>query len=266
MVYLKDFQEEAVQQLYTGLKNYMPFWREHGGHPLPDEKDCVLQLKLITGGGKTPIMASFLGNISDNPGAIVLWTTPLSFVAKQTFYNLIDKYNNLLPYANISEASNLTEDVKNDIIQSTDGLDIIIATTGIWNRSDKETLRFTKATEDGGESFWNRLTTERNRPLLIVYDEGHNASIAQIDRLKELNPSGYLIASASPLPDTLQPWPIQPIHIPAKKVVEHGLLKTTIEIGDYHHNWETRIEIVVNKQQKLATKLEIKELNLKLYM
>ncbi|MCW2278726.1 DEAD/DEAH box helicase [Heliophilum fasciatum] len=264
MFTLKDFQEEAVRHLYNGLRQYNPFWRVQGGHPTKDEKTCVLQLKVITGGGKTPIMAKFLGSLPVEPGAIVLWTTPLSFVVKQTFINLLGKYNTLLSHADVYEASNLSDDIKTDIIEKNEGLDIIVATTGLWNRGDKESLKLTKATQDGGDSFWVLLKNMRRRPLIIVYDEGHNASVAQLDRLGELNPSAYLIASASPLPDQLKPWPIEPIHIPAKRIVDHGLLKTTLEIGDYRHNWETRIEIALEKLKHLEERLVNSNINPKI--
>jgi type III restriction enzyme len=63
-----------------------------------------------------------------------------------------------------------------------------------------------------------RKTGAKRRPLLIVYDEGHNLSEQQTEILSELEPDAYLLASATlKLPANFHKAVIQPIKLWAEE-------------------------------------------------
>jgi type III restriction enzyme len=83
---------------------------------------------------------------------------------------------------------------------------LIMATVGSFNQSAKGegSLRVHQKAEDtGGAPLWETLATRTapaspmRRPLIIVYDEGHNLADQQADLLLELEPDAILVASAT---------------------------------------------------------------------
>src|SRR5262249_20906227 len=70
----------------------------------------------------------------------------------------------------------------------------------------------------GDQSPWDRIIERmdgrKRRPLLVVYDEGHNLSEQQTELLAELEPDAYLLASATlKLPAIFQKSVVQPIKL-----------------------------------------------------
>lgn len=98
---------------------------------------------------------------------------------------------------------------------------VYFATVGTFNQKDKEgsTLLIHKSDMDNMEqSTWaalgERLDSEGNRrPLIVVYDEAQNLSDQQTDLLMELEPDGFLVASAT-------------MRLPTKIGTEIGYIKT----------------------------------------
>ncbi len=80
-----------------------------------------------------------------------------------------------------------------------------MATTGLFNNKEQAdgALNIYKKDQDlfGDQSPWERLIARDaggvRRPLIIVYDEGHNLSEQQTKILAELEPEAYLLASAT---------------------------------------------------------------------
>src|SRR6185295_13810623 len=99
---------------------------------------------------------------------------------------------------------------------------LLMTTTGVFNNKEQSegALNIYKKDNDlfGEQSPWDRLierlADKKRRPLVIVYDEGHNLSEQQTDLLSELEPDAYLLASATlKLPSNFQKSVIQPIKL-----------------------------------------------------
>lgn len=144
-----------------------------------------------------------------------------------------------------------------------DSLGIIyLATVGTFNQKGKDAsaLRLFKSDLDNADrSTWNSLkqrvtVDEVRRPLLIVYDEAHNLSDQQTALLMELEPDGFLLASATPkLPQAilrvindlkeLLGWGDADLttYVPSGEVVEAGLVKGEVRLAGYQAQMEETI-------------------------
>jgi type III restriction enzyme len=120
---------------------------------------------------------------------------------------------------------------------------MLMTTTGLFNNKDQAegALNIYKKDNDlfGDESPWERLIArkcnDKRRPMLVVYDEGHNLSEQQTELLAELEPDAYLLASATlKLPANFQKSVIQPIKLwveEAEDAEAFLTLKATDESG-----------------------------------
>ena len=130
---------------------------------------------------------------------------------------------------------------------------IYFATVGTFNQKDKEQggrLIYRCDIDTANQSTWDALKVRpyvdgRKRPLLVVYDEAHNLSDQQTDLLMELEPSAFLLASATMrLPQKLADevnilringWDNDQLitSVDAKAVAASGLIKSTLILGGY---------------------------------
>lgn len=260
---LLDFQQIAADKLVnTGVSYFQGGQDVMGGRPVP----FVGQLKAVTGAGKTPILASVVSRLKP---ALVLWTTKYGAVVDQTVKNLRGKYRPLLGTGNV-EIINFSEVVSASqweyLIERKDGLTILVSTVAAWNSAEKdERLNVHRPCPDWGErTRWDRLKSDRARPLWIVYDEAHNTTTDQVELLDDLNPAGFFVASASQikgrlqfylssLPEETRAERIVPIS--TKAVVDAELLKSTISLADYDSSTEEMIADVVKRRDDLHTRL-----------
>src|SRR5205823_10093000 len=82
---------------------------------------------------------------------------------------------------------------------------VYLATVGTFNQKDKELgdrLIFKSEIDTAEESTWDALklrleSSGLRRPLLLVYDEGHNLTDQQMNLLLELEPDALIAASAT---------------------------------------------------------------------
>src|SRR5881628_1021955 len=77
---------------------------------------------------------------------------------------------------------------------------VLFATVGTFNQKDKEAGNrqiYQCKLDQQNQSTWDSLKNRGQRPLFIVYDEGHNLSDQQTNLLLELKPAVFLIASAT---------------------------------------------------------------------
>ena len=102
----------------------------------------------------------------------------------------------------------------------------------------------------------DRLTSNGlRRPLLIVYDEAHNLSDQQTGLLMELEPDGFMLASATPkLPQAIVRvttdirdglgWEDSDLttYVSSKDVVEAGLVKRQVLLGGYAAPMEETVD------------------------
>lgn len=201
---LLPFQVRASQQIVNRfLKLYGDKKRptEYEGWAVP----FYQALSALTGAGKTPILADAVTQLRIALGQepIVLWISKAKAVVDQTYANFgpSGKYGHLIaPYVPIY----LSEINATQIEDATTPF-VALTTVGTFNQKDKAagTLLVHKTGDDKGDiSLWDTLI-KRNaggsprRPLIIVYDEGHNLSDQQTDLLLELEPDAILVASAT---------------------------------------------------------------------
>lgn len=258
---LLDFQVDAVARLVTGATEYFANGPDRvGGRDVP----YVAQLKAVTGAGKTPILADAITRLSP---ALVLWTTKYGSVVDQTASNLrtSGKYSHLLDTTPVevikfSEIPSAAEWRR--ILEQEKGLTILVSTVAAWNSSEKDSrLNVHRISTDwGSSSRWDQLRSERHRPLWVIYDEAHNSTADQVELLDELDPAGFLVASASSLKGKLQSYLTNlPDEVRAKRlvpirtrdVVMAGLLKSTISIADYDSGTDEMIADVAKRRNAL---------------
>lgn len=217
---LKVFQSDAAK---TIADRYAFF----AGHPYrprkgPKPRPFFQALSALTGAGKTPVLAQAVSlmraHFSCEP--IVFWMSKAKSVVAQT-------YTNFCPggkYAEIADGFSVIGIGQLTPMHIEDGATplMILATTGLFNNRDQSegSLNIYKKDADlfGDSSPWQRLIERkagnRRRPLLIVYDEGHNLSEQQTEILAELEPDAYLLASATlKLPSNFNKAVIQPIRL-----------------------------------------------------
>ena len=219
MLELKAFQIESAK---TIADRYV-FFANHPDRPRKGHKPRPFfqALSALTGAGKTPILAQAVslmrGHFNTEP--IVLWMSKARSVVSQTYTNFSrGKYTDLVDGFRVVYIQHMRPAL---IADGTLPL-LLMTTTGLFNNKEQSegTLNIYKKDSDlfGDHSPWDRLIdrlsgTER-RPLIIVYDEGHNLSEQQTELLSELEPDAYLLASATlKLPANFQQSVIQPIKL-----------------------------------------------------
>ena len=201
---LKPFQVKAAEFIaarYAFFINHpdRPWFKANKPRPF------YQALSAITGAGKTPILAEAVSLMTLHMPVqpIVFWMSRAKSVVGQTYNNFIDggKYSELVDGFNVLRAGDLEPAV---IADGSRGL-LVLATTGLFNNKEQSDgkLNIYKRDEDlfGKESAWERLIARdaggKRRPLVVVYDEGHNLSDQQTAILSELEPDAYLLASAT---------------------------------------------------------------------
>ncbi len=204
MLELKPFQIRAAKQIaerYSAFDSHPHRPLHKGTKPRP----FYQALSAITGAGKTPILAEAVAlmRLHFKAEPIVFWMSKARSVVQQTYTNFSDggKYAVIVEDFSVIRA----RDLEPHIIADGSMPLIVMATTGLFNNKEQAdgALNIYKRDEDlfGDKSPWDRLI-ERDaggvrRPLIIVYDEGHNLSDQQTAILAELEPDTYLLASAT---------------------------------------------------------------------
>lgn len=274
---LLEFQEEAVDQLTDAAADWLDMIASAKRPPLTldDEPIPLLsQIKAITGAGKTPLLAATLAGIG--PG-IVFWTTKSLTVAQQTIEKLRSTYEPLLPPDHRVLDFYPSPGEWEDMFSATSGLTIWVRTVASWNdpkgtASDEDArlnLHRRPMGRDTELSPWEQLAdaTARNRPLWVVYDEGHGQTTVQLDQLLDLQPVGIFAASATPtmsarwrsLVEQLiksKRWgPIYEraqVAIATGKVAEAQLLKNRVVVHDLNVEDSAKLDQVVARYKQLV--------------
>ena len=263
MISLFPFQSEASAKIADRYRNFItdperPGRRGYGKLPF------YQSLQALTGAGKTPIIADALTQMRTvfpiEP--IVLWVSKGKVVVEQTQANFEDggKYHHLISgFTTVSIRDCKQDDVEDD----STGL-IILGTTGMFNTKDKDARRIYEVQKDTGkialwEAIKERPTADgKKRPLIIFYDEGHNLTDQQAERLLELKPDALILATATPrLPEKLAEI-IELLRnndykdsdlattIRSTDVVEAELVKREVHLGGY----VTAAEVALSAMQE----------------
>ncbi len=220
MLELKVFQSKAAKS----ISDRFAFFANHEDRPRKGKKarPFFQALSALTGAGKTPILAESVAQMRSHFGCepIVFWMSKAKSVVAQTLTNFSGggKYSEIIDGFSVINMSQLNP----NLIKDSSTPLLVMATTGLFNNKDQSAgaLNIYKQDADlfGNQSPWQRLVErfdgEKRRPLIIVYDEGHNLSEQQADILNELEPDAYLLASATlKLPDNFNKSIVQPIKL-----------------------------------------------------
>ncbi|MGC1406385.1 MAG: hypothetical protein WA938_06570, partial [Candidatus Dormiibacterota bacterium] len=268
-----DFQRSASAQIATRFVDYLADRPVAGTQKHPQPIPFYQALASITASGKTVILAEAVSEIlpalSVRP--VVLWLSKGKVVVRQTYANLQDggKYRHLLGDFTIRL---LAEYDPSEVAD--DGLAVIFfATVGTFNQKSKDKsalLLFKSDLDTKEEATWEALKRRETadkirRPLLVVYDEGHNLTDQQTELLMELEPDGFLVASATmKLPLALarilttlkdRGWTDESLttHVSSRDVADSGLVKCDVVMGGYTSSMETTIDDLLSEMAK-ATK------------
>jgi type III restriction enzyme len=242
MLELKVFQSAAAKL----IADRFAFYANHADRPHKGKqpRPFFQALSAITGAGKTPILADAATRIRAHLEAepIVLWMSKARSVVGQTHANFSEggKYSHLVEDFRVLSIGDITP----ALLADSSAPLLITTTTGLFNNKKQAegNLHIYKRDQDtfGDESPWERLISRtgngRRRPLVVVYDEGHNLSEQQAEILSELQPDAYLLASATlRLPANFTKSVVTPIEVwveEADEVDEFSALNATNEAGD----------------------------------
>jgi type III restriction enzyme len=247
---LLPFQIEASTQIADRFEKYM---RESLTVTRTKVVPFYQNLSAITGSGKTLILADAIEQIRSRLPIepIVLWLSKGKVVVLQTLTNLsTGKYAELIGGFDVKP---LLDCSPPDVENASRGL-LLVATVGKFNQKDKEQgdrKIFSVGFDVANESLWQLLRKRHTakghrRPLIVVYDEGHNLSNQQTALLAELEPEGLIAASATlRVPEALVhtmgrlrsdlQWTDEDFvtSVASSRVVESGLIKKLVMLGGY---------------------------------
>lgn len=205
MLSLFQFQETAAANVSSRVTEYLDDPARVTVNRKLHVPPFFHALSALTGAGKTAMLAEAVSQIADTMPVkpIVMWLSKGKVVVRQTFENLSPggKYHHLLDGMAVDVLANYKPEVVTDANQPL----VYFATVGTFNQRDKEsgTLLIHKSDVDNMEaSVWDalRLRTDgdgNRRPLIVVYDEAQNLTNQQTELLLELEPDGFLLASAT---------------------------------------------------------------------
>jgi type III restriction enzyme len=189
MLELKVFQSDSAKM----MADRYAFFSNHPDRPRKGIKPRPFfqALSALTGAGKTPILAQAVALMRGHFGTepIVLWMSKAKSVVAQTYTNFSGggKYSEIIEGFRVINIQGLNPHLIMDGLTPL----LLMTTTGLFNNKDQSAgaLNIYKKDNDlfGDQSPWERLIERKHdnkrRPLLIVYDEGHNLSEQQTELL-----------------------------------------------------------------------------------
>jgi type III restriction enzyme len=273
-IQLFDFQQVAANTIATRFDTIL---RDPSAPTMTRQWETFYYqaLSALTGSGKTPILADAVAQmrayLAGEP--LVLWFSKHRVVVEQTLANFQagGKYEGLLEGFVITKLSELRAEGLGDTATPR----LLLATTGSFNQKDRGdgTLRVHKQADDTlpgplWEALRSRTAGGKRRPLIIVYDEGHNLTDQQTDLLIELEPEALLVASATlrtapklmRMIDRLRDygWDDERLITTVKSsdVVAAGLVKSQIALGGFETSMELTLEPMIEAFRVLDSKVE----------
>lgn len=265
MIELLQFQTEAASQVADRFISYLDDPVMVGRARSQRRVPFVQALSSITASGKTVILADATAQVADSmPVApVVLWLSKGRVVVEQSYANLLagGKYAHILGSAVVR---GLGEYDATEVAESTVPL-IYFATVGTFNQRDREEgdrLIFRCDIDTAERSIWDAIKVRTTvagvrRPLIVVYDEAHNLTDQQTDLLLELEPDGFLLASATMRPPSRLSAEIEELkgelgddqivtQVDAKSVADSGLVKCTVVLAGYKTPMEETLDAMLN--------------------
>lgn len=234
-------------------------------------------LASLTGSGKTPMLADAVaqmrGYLTHEP--LVLWVSKHRVVVEQTLANFQagGKYEHLIEGF---VATKLAE-LKAEGLRDASTPRLLLTTAGSFNQKDKGdgTLRVHQNADDTLPGpLWEALRARpvsggERRPLIVVYDEGHNLTDQQTDLLLELEPEALIVASATMRTSAKLLLMIERLRnhgwtddrlvtaVKSSDVVSAGLVKSQLAIGGYETSLEQTLEPMIEAFRNIERKAEV---------
>lgn len=283
MLSLFQFQEDAAATISTHVSGYLDAPAVTTVNKRRHVAPFFQALSAVTGAGKTVILAEAVSQIADTMPIkpVIMWLSRGKVVVQQTYANLAPggKYHHLLDGMAIHALADYSPDV---VSESTQPL-VYFATVGTFNQKDKQggTLLIHKSDVDNMEaSVWDalRIRTDaggNRRPLIVVYDEAQNLSNQQTELLLELEPDGFLLASATMrLPQRIGAE-VQHIRtagydekdlitkVKTADVVSEGLVKETLLLEGYNTPMEDAVSQLLSDMDEATAEAESLGLDLR---
>lgn len=262
MLELKPFQAESAKL----IADRYAYFAHHPDRPRKGKKPRPFfqALSALTGAGKTPILAEAVARIRSQltHEPIVFWMSRARSVVAQTTVNFSagGKYSEIVEGFRVSGIGGLNPQMIKDLGTPL----LVLATTGLFNNKDQSdgSLNIYKADNDlfGDKSPWDRLIErgdgKTRRPLFVVYDEGHNLSEQQTELLSELEPEGYLVASATlRLPPNFAKSVVQPIRLWVEELEKVEDLKNLNALVDDKPDAEQFVTTTVDSAKVVEAEL-----------
>lgn len=265
MIELFQFQQTASAQIAERFIAYLDDRVNAGSEKKPRYVPFFQALSSLTASGKTVILSDATTAVAAAMpvSPVVLWLSKGKVVVEQSYANLLPggKYSHLLGDFDVKL---LAEFDPVDVEESPTPL-MYFATVGTFNDKDKaggNKLIYRCEIDDTNTSTWDSLKTRltqkgAKRPLIVVYDEAHNLSDQQTSLLMELEPDGFLLASATmKLPQRLglevealkrhghdDNWLVT--QVKPKAVSDAGLVKSTLVLGGYKAPMEETVDTML---------------------
>ncbi len=276
MIELFDFQQTAAAQIADRFGTYWADRPWHGGKKTGGYVPFYQSLASITASGKTVMVAEAVKQMTPvlPMKPVIVWVSKGKVVVNQTYTNFQEggKYSSLL---HDFEVRYLSEFSRSDC-RNTDASLLYVATVGTFNQKDKEKsdLRLFKSDVDNADSsIWQalkeRVAIGLRRPLIIVYDEGHNCTDNQTNHLLELEPDALLLASGTPklpkailkIANDLQTdlgWGKDDLttKVRSRDVVDAGLVKKSIALGGHQEDMEPTVSELLTDMAALEAAAE----------
>lgn len=273
MIELFRFQQEASATAFARFQRYVDDPVVTGTTRHPHQVPFFQALSSITASGKTAILADIVATVSQSMPIrpVVLWISKGKVVVEQSYADLAPggKYHHLLGDAEVRPLADYDATTVAIGVQTM----VFFATVGTFNQKDKEkgTLSIYKGDLDNADhSIWDSLKlrlTDANvrRPLLVIYDEGHNLSDQQTDLLLELEPVALFLASATMrLPARLSRevadlenngWSRETLvtTVDAKQVSETGLVRNDVKLVGYQTPMEEAVSQLLSDLANIET-------------
>ena len=265
MIELYDFQQKAAATMSERFTRYVWDPVITGTQQHQRTVPFFQALASITASGKTVILADVVSSVTAvlPVPPVVLWLSKGRVVVEQTLANLLPggKYHHLLGSAEVRPLPEYNPEEVADLSKPL----VYFATAGTFNQKDKENgslVIYRCDIDTADKSTWDalkqRLTRDSlRRPLIVVYDEAHNLSDQQTDLLMELEPTAFLLASATMrLPQRLarevdllkaNGWDDETLitAVNAKAVADSGLVKSTVVLAGYQSPMEETVSTLM---------------------
>lgn len=283
MLSLFQFQEVAAATISSHVSDYLDSPAITTVNKKRHVAPFFQSLSALTGAGKTVILAEAVSQIADMMPVkpVIMWLSRGKVVVSQTFANLAPggKYHHLLDGMSVDALASY----KPEVVAESDQPLVYFATVGTFNQRDKEggTLLIHKSDVDNMEaSIWEaiRLRTDaagHRRPLIVVYDEAQNLSNQQTELLLELEPDGFLLASATMRLPARIGAELQHIKtagyedtdlitkVKTKHVVAEGLVKDTVLLEGYNTPMEEAVSQLLADWKESTAEAEALGLDLR---